>query len=80
MLTVQQVFLQKHEAGFHRGVVSGGSDLSQRSNQMVTIQSAHEGACSEMGTAVEVHNVPRHVPALLYSVFQGVYCQTGFHP
>ena len=40
---------------------------------MVTIQSVHEGACSELGTAVGVHNAPRHVPVPLYSVFQGVY-------
>lgn len=39
---VQDILLEQGEEGLHRGVIPGRTDLSHRSDEVMTVQSVHE--------------------------------------
>ena len=78
-LTVQDVFLQQREEGFHRGVVRARADPAPRAGQSVVPERFDEAAGPELGTPVRMHHRPGRA-ACPHGVLQCRDGKRGLHP
>lgn len=78
-LAVLDVFLQQQDERCHRCVVPGSPGSTHRADQMLLLESLHEGVGPDLTVAIRVHDPPGHRAASGDSADQGVHRELGTH-
>lgn len=68
---VEDVLLQEGEEGFHRGIVTAGTDPSRGPDELVAAQAVDESSTSKLRASVAVHDAPGHIDAVCAAARNG---------